>query len=221
MSLKAYEGRTKVFIIDNAHKMTAEAQNALLKILEEPAKDSLIILVTDKPNLLFKTVLSRCKVLKFSPLRRQQLKRIFRDDYALDENTAHYLAYFSEGRLGCALRLKDADILREKNDVIDDFIFSRSLGLKKLPAQEREDLSRYLNILAAWFRDLYLLKSGLSGSELINCDRKPELSVQMGRLSIADLNRIIDSISEAVSYLERNINTKLLIYNLKARLCSG
>ena len=74
--------------------MTFEAQNALLKVLEEPPKSSLIILISDKPSLLFKTVLSRCKALKFAALRRQQLKKIFREDYLLDENTAHFLAFF-------------------------------------------------------------------------------------------------------------------------------
>ncbi len=222
MGLKPYEAKTRVFIIDNAHKLTAEASNALLKVLEEPPKNSLIILVSDKPGLLFKTVLSRCKILKFSALRRAQLKRLFRDDYRLDENTAHFLAYFSEGRLGCGLRLKDADILRQKNRVIDDFVFSTSPGLKNLQAQgERQDIYRYLNILAAWFRDVYLLKIGMPGSEVINCDRKPDLKGQMQRFSMADLNRIINSISESISYLERNINTKLLIYNLKAQLCSA
>lgn len=221
ISLKPYEGRTKVFIIDNAHKLTAEAAGALLKVLEEPAKNSLIILISDKPGLLFKTVLSRCKILKFSGLRRQQLKRLFRDDYHLDEVSAHFLAYFSEGRLGRSLRLKDADIVREKNNVIDDFIFSRSPGAKNPAAQERQGLYQCLNILSAWFRDIYLLKSGISASEVINCDRKAELSQEMRRFSIADLNRITDAITEAASFLEGNINTKLIVYNLKAQLCSG
>lgn len=220
IAFKPYEGRTKVFIIDNAHKLTAEASNALLKVLEEPPKSSLIILISDKPNLFFKTVLSRCKTLKFTALRRQQLKKIFRDDYLLDENTAHFLAFFFEGRLGCGLGLKDADMLRQKNNVIDDFVFSRQLGLKTLPAKERQDIYRYLNILAAWFRDVYLLKAGMPNTEIINCDRKADLWKQAQQFSAADLNRIIDSISESIYYLERNINAKLLIYNLKGQLCN-
>ena len=121
INLKAYEGLFKVFIIDNAHKLTSEASNCLLKVLEEPPKGSLIVLVTDKPNLLFKTIVSRCKVLKFQAIKREELKATLKKDYGLDNGLVHFLAYFSEGRLGQALKLKDTDILSLKNNIIDKF----------------------------------------------------------------------------------------------------
>jgi DNA polymerase-3 subunit delta' len=219
ISLKPYEGRRKVFIVDNAHKLTPEAQGAILKILEEPPKGSLIILITDKPALLFKTIISRCKVLKFFPLERTGLKEILRKDYGLDNNTAHFLAYFSEGRFGCALRLKGTDALGEKNRIIDKFILShKPYNLENLPIQNREDVRNYLNILAAWFRDIYLVKIGMPYSEIINFDRKEELLRFMGHFSFLDLNEILYSISNSISYLERNINVKLLLYDLRSLL---
>ena len=69
-SFRPYEGVMKVFIIDNAHKLNSEAANALLKILEEPPKDSVIILITHKVQTIFKTVLSRCKQIRFASLAR-------------------------------------------------------------------------------------------------------------------------------------------------------
>jgi DNA polymerase-3 subunit delta' len=219
ISLRPYEGKRKVFIIDNAHKLTAEAQGAILKILEEPPKGSLIILTSDKPALLFKTIISRCKLLKFFPLKRTELKDIFRKDYSLDANMAHFVAYFSEGRLGRALRLKDTDVLRQKNRIIDRFVLSRKPSdLAHLPI-EREDVRSYLNILASWFRDIYLLKVGMPHSEIINLDRKDELLKLMGRFSFPDLNEILHSISDSIAYLERNINVKLLLYDLRSLLC--
>lgn len=219
ISLKPYEGKKKVFIIDDAHKLTPAASNALLKILEEPPKDSLIILISDKPTLLFKTIISRCKVLKFSSLNRIRLKEIFKKDFALNDNTAHFLAYFSEGRLGCALRLKDSDILKEKNRIIDQFIFSRRAGINNLLIQNRKDLQGYLNILASWFRDIYLLKIGIAHSEIINFDRKDDLLKIMNRFSFSDLDQILNSISDSILYSEQNINIKLLLSNLGAELC--
>lgn len=221
ISFKPYEAKTKVFIIDNAHKLTAEASSCLLKILEEPPADSLIILVSDKPALLFKTIISRCKLLNFLPLPRRQLQDIFKKDFALDNNTAHFLAYFSEGRLGSALKLKDGDTLREKNRVIDTFVFSRNPNLDNLSIQNRQDIRNYLNILATWFRDIYLIKVGMPYSEIINYDRKEELLRVMSRFSFLDLNEILGSISDSIFYLERNINIKLLLYDLRSQLCRG
>jgi DNA polymerase-3 subunit delta' len=219
ISLKAYEGKVKVFIINNAHTLTSEASNALLKILEEPPKNSLIILITDKPNLLFKTIISRCKVLKFFPLVRKELKEIIQKDYGLDNSTAHFLAYFSEGRLGCALRLKELDILREKNRIINTFALSPKKTYDNLDIQSKDQIQRCLNILASWFRDIYLIKIGAPSQELINFDRKEELLKDMSRFSFLDLNDILDTISDSIMYLGQNINTRLLLNNLGAKLC--
>jgi len=221
INFKPYEGKVKVFIIDNAHKLTAEASNALLKILEEPPKNSLIILITDKPVLLFKTIISRCKILHFFPLRRIELKELLRKDYGLDDSMAHFLAYFSEGRIGRALGLKDTDILRDKNRIIDKFVFSKSLALESLAIQNKEDVRSFLNILATWFRDIYLIKIGAPHSEIINFDRKEELLRTMNRFSFSGLNEILNSISDSILYLEQNINIKLLLYNLGAQIWKG
>jgi len=221
INLRPYEGRKKIFIIDNAHRLTDEAQGAILKILEEPPSNSLIILISDKPSLLFKTIISRCKILIFSHLPRVELKEILKKDYSLDNSMAHFLAYFSEGRLGSALRLKDTDILRQKNRVINNFVFSRKPVLDNLSAQNREEVRGYLNILATWFRDIYLIKIGMPHSEIINFDRKDELLKLMSRFSFSDLNEIMDSISDSIFYLERNINIRLLLYTLGGQLWKG
>jgi DNA polymerase-3 subunit delta' len=221
ISLKPYEAKTKVFIIDNAHRFTAEASNATLKILEEPPDNSLIILITDKPSRLFKTIISRCKILKFSPIKREGLALLLKKDYGLDNNTSHFLAYFSEGRLGRAMRLKDTDILIDKNRIIDKLALAHKLDLDNLAIKEREDVRGYLNILASWFRDIYLIKIGLPHSEIINFDRKDDLLRMTSRFSFLDLNAILDSISNCFLFLEQNINTKLLLYNLGVQLWKG
>jgi DNA polymerase-3 subunit delta' len=217
ISLRPYEARLKVFIIDNAHKLNSEAANCLLKILEEPPKDSLIILLSDKPKLLFQTIISRCKIVQFCSIKRQELKDILIKDYKLDVNNAHFLSYFSEGRLGLALRLKDKDFLREKNIIINQFILRKPI-LNALSKENREDIRGYLNILAGWFRDIYLVKIGVPHSEIINFDRRDELLKQTGRFSFLSLDEIMNSISDSLFYLEQNINVKLLLYELGAKL---
>lgn len=221
ISLKPYEARKKVFIINNAHNLNVASSNAFLKTLEESPGNSLIILVSEKPSLLLKTIISRCRLLKFTPLSRPQLEKILIKDYSLEDDLAHFLAYFCEGRLGHALRLKDASILREKNRIIDEFAFSRKLDLGKAPLQDREEARDRLNILACWFRDMYLIKIGMPHSELINLDRKHDLLKSMQQFSFFELDDILNCISDSLLYLEQNINIKLLQSNIKAELWKG
>lgn len=220
IALKPYEAKRKVFIINDAHYFTAEAANALLKILEEPPPDTSIILVTSKPTLLFKTIISRCQMIKFFPLKRQELKELLQQDYRLDNQLAHYLGFFSEGRIGKALGLlNDKNILEEKNRVIDEFSVSRkSTSSDTLTSQDRNDLRRQLNILAGWFRDIYFMKVGLPFQELINLDRKEELLKFINRYDLLELEEIFNCISNSLLYLEENVNIKLLLSNLKAEL---
>ena len=215
ISLKPYEGKKKVFIIDDAHNLTAEAANALLKILEEPPEDSLIILISAKPALLFKTIVSRCKCFRFYPLQRTKLEEILKNDFHLDNNLAHFLAYFCEGRFGRALRLKDINILKEKNRIIDGFALARRSDLENLSIENRNNVRDYLNILAGWFRDIYFVKVGMPYAELINLDRKDDLLKNMGRYTLFDLEEILNSLSNSLLYLEQNVNTKLLLSNLR------
>lgn len=218
IGLRAYEARKKVFIIDNAHRLTPEAASALLKVLEEPPKDSLIILISAKPNLLFKTIISRCRTIKFYPMPRVELEAVLKDNYGLHLHLAHYLAYFCEGRLGKALRLKDTDVLREKNTVIDDFLFSHRPAIDNSLKIDADTLRRYLGILVSCFRDIYLAKAGLEHSQMINLDRKPELSRIIPRFSFTDLDKIMNFMSDSIFYLDHNINAKLLLSNLRTQI---
>jgi len=216
INLRPFEGRKKVFIIDNAHQMTAESANALLKILEEPPKNSLIILISSKSTRLFKTIVSRCRMIKFSPLPRKELEVTLKDEYHLVSEQAHFYSFFAEGRLGTALALKDTDIFNEKNLVIDQFISANNASFDNLAAKDRESLRRYLNLLVVWLRDIYLLKSGLPYAEIINLDRKEQLLKLMGNYSFSELDEALKFISQALLYLEQNVNAKLIFANLKS-----
>ena len=216
--LKPYEAKVKVFIIDNAHNLTAEAANALLKVLEEPPKSSLIILITALAGLLFKTIVSRCKIIRFMPLSRKEAEDYLQKDYQLDRRAAHFLAYFSEGRIGTALRLKDGGILEQKQIIIDAFVAPGRLDTDRLSLENKENICRALNILASWFRDLYLIKTGIAHTQLINFDRVNELSKSMQRYSFSELEGALQIISDSLLYLEQNVNPRLLLANLKAAL---
>jgi len=217
-NFRPYEGAMKVFIIDDAHRFNPEAANSLLKVLEEPPKDSLIILITHKPQNIFKTILSRCKVIRFSPLAIAALEEVLVKDYLVDRLLAHFLSFYCEGRIGVALRLKDSKILEEKNRVFDSFTLSGRQLDRNLKTHNKEQLRSYLNILASWFRDIYLLKVGISDKELIHLDRQNDLLKLKNEFSFKQLDSMMATISESMLYLEKNINSKLLLHNLGAQL---
>ncbi|RKY32459.1 MAG: hypothetical protein DRP74_02470 [Candidatus Omnitrophota bacterium] len=229
VNLKPYEAKKKVFIIDDAHNLTQEAANSLLKVLEEPGPNNVIILVTAVPSLLPKTAISRCKLIKFSALGRVELENFLKDDFSLPKDKAHFLAYYSQGRIGSALALKDSTLLKDKNRVIDEFIFQRqSTGAANflsepnkamsMETRNRVNLRNQLNILASWFRDIYFIKIGLPHSELINYDCREKLLKEMAKYSFFELDEILKFISDSLSYIEQNVNVKLLVSNLKSEL---
>ena len=102
--------------------------------------------------------------------------------------------------------------------VIDDFLFTRNAPMDNLSKAGAPEIRRYLNILAAWFRDAYLSRAGLRHSEIINLDRKSELLKFTGRFTCAELEEILKSISDYIFYLQHNINAKLLMANLRAQI---
>lgn len=216
--LAPYEANSKVFIIDNAHAMTPEASGALLKVLEEPTPKTMIILISHKPVKLLKTIISRCQVIKFSPLPRNTLKEILKNDYNLDVPFAHFLAYFSEGRLGYALRIKGSDIFQDKDRTINEFCISDNLRPQEPPECTKEELKEKLNLLAVWFRDVYLVKAGLPIQEAINYDRRQDLLKSVNQYSFAALDAKLKIISDSLMYLQQNINTRLLLSNLSFSL---
>ena len=201
VNFRPYEGAMKIFIIDNAHRLNSESANSLLKLLEEPPKDSLIILITHKLQAIFKTVLSRCKVIKFAPLVRAELESILIKSYCVDKHAAHFLAYYSEGRLGLALKLKDLKIADQKNKVFDSFLFSEKPLDRNFANQNKEQLRVFLNILASWFRDIYLLKAGLRQTDVIHSDRQSDVLKASHKFSFRQLDDIISGISESLSLI--------------------
>lgn len=219
INLRPYEGRKKVFIVDGAHHLNPEASNAFLKTLEEPPENSIIILISEKPAFIFKTIISRCQVIKFFPFKKKELNTILKDEYHLDDNLSHYLSNFSEGRLGEALRLKDTDIMLKKNKIINGFIVPAPQGgFSSVIAPTRDIVREELNILASWFRDLYLVKAGLKFEDLINFDRKEEIARLVDGYSFTDLEQVLNVIAKSLNLLDRNVNVKLLLSNLRASL---
>jgi DNA polymerase-3 subunit delta' len=206
--LKPFEAYKKVYMIESAEYMKHEAANALLKTLEEPPADSIIILLTENIKSLFHTIVSRCQVVKFFPLKPKEMEEILIKEYSMDQAGAHTLSYLSGGRLGEALKFKEEDIFT-KRSVLMDRILSGSRADFDFDDIPKEDVRVYLDIILAWYSDILRMKAGAKDYMLVNIDKKDIISNEAGRLSFDHIENIITSVISAITQIDQNANQKL------------
>lgn len=213
ISLTPYEARYKVFIILEAHCMTEEAANSLLKTLEEPPKYSLIILTSDNLSGLLPTIISRCQIIKFSLINQQGLEEILSQRYKIKGKDVHFLAAQAEGRIGQALMLRDQGILTKKNRLIDRVCHSyrRDSCVDIFDVKNKRELANQIKYLLNWFRDMLVQKVGSSTANIINSDRIEEIEAQARLFSLQELEQIIIKIDQAHRLIEQNVNPKIAL----------
>lgn len=214
--LRSYEAKVKVFIIPDVERLTLEAANALLKTLEEPPKNTLIILTTSLVDNVLTTIRSRCQVFYFFPLSVNELKKKFLAEKRFNDAEARFFAYFSQG---CPGRIEDREhkeILKRRNEAIDQFISSANDDpyLKKILA-DRAQTAEMLGFLYAWFKDLMMLAFDLPAERVINADRVNDLKTFKNRYSVEELETILDKIVQTRKALEDNLNVKIPLALLK------
>ncbi len=219
---KAYEGRKKVAIIVQGDKMTIQAQNALLKTLEEPAKHGTIIILTDKTASLLPTIISRCQRIKLYPLARETIKDFLIEEKGIEPEEANLVASLSKGIVGEALKLIEDKEYKERRD--KTIGISRSLIDKNLIGvleeiqfflDERQYIEEILETLLIWYRDILVYKTTRDDKYIINIDRLEEISYQVEELTINNINQMLEIIDKAKENLRSNINYRL---NLEAML---
>ena len=218
--LRPFEGKCKAFIITNTEDLTAEASNSLLKIIEEPPGDSLIILIASDPSRVFPTITSRCQKIRFFALDRVQAKNILQQEYNLDERLSHYLAFAFEGHLGEALKFRDSNIMEEKNSILNHFIGSPGSLSDDCDFKDKEKMKWVLKVLSSCVRDIYLLKVGVQKQELVNQDISRDLLPLAQNLSFGQLYDVLQKICDYSDNLRQNINPRLLVDNLEMLLRS-
>ncbi|MCX5680875.1 MAG: DNA polymerase III subunit delta' [Candidatus Omnitrophica bacterium] len=216
--MTAFEAKMKVFIIKDVEFVTLEASNALLKTLEEPSKNTLIILTTSLIDRVLATIKSRCQIFQFFPLSSETLKERFVNRNRFSEPESHFLAHFSEG---CPGRIADGDhqaILKRRNDAIDQFIFSQNEeSYVKTILSDRDKTAEMIHFLFCWFKDLMLLKRDVSRNRIINIDRISDLEKVKARYDFDECEAILGEIVKTRKALEENFNVKISLALLKEK----
>src|SRR5262245_4208085 len=183
---RPFEGRRRVVIVNDAEALNVEAQNALLKTLEEPPAASTFILVTSRPDLLLPTVLSRCQRLRFGRLSPADVAAVLMRSHDYEPGDAHASASVSDGSIGAALEggsegfvdARDAamQLLQTVSTSTDPrrrLDGARTLAGGVRAGADRDELARRLRALATMLRDILLLKAPADDLWLANADLKP------------------------------------------------
>ena len=211
-ALAPLEGPRKVFILDDADRMTLPTAQALLKTLEEPPPRTLLMLIIANPRALPPTVLSRCQLVRFRPLDVGDAAGLLGARGA-DEETAGLLARLSRGQVGLVANA-DLKALRERRATALELLGVAAPGLVTRLDElgpDRATVAACLETYALWYRDALCLAAGGPPTLLVNVDRREELASLAERASVAGLVRAWAVIKDAWLALEGNLNPRLAL----------
>jgi DNA polymerase-3 subunit delta' len=217
LSLRPLEGRYRFCLIDDAELLTIGAGNALLKTLEEPQPQTVIVLVSSQGEKLLTTIRSRCQQLNFSRLPRAEVAAILKQQLNLDDTQAQVLAALSEGSFKKGLGQDRELFLKKRRELIHSLsALSPGSNIQTLEFAEeisvdKEILPNILDIFQAFYRDLLLLKQGRPESELVNIDLLETLTHQLQHVKTADLLKKLEALTTARYHLQRNVNRQLTL----------
>lgn len=215
VQLKSYEGQTKVIIIKDAHLLTPEAANSLLKILEEPPQQTLFILTAPEALRILPTILSRCQNIQFKKLQATEIcKNLLAQ--GIERDTAEIFSNLAKGSLGKAYELmNNPEIL---------LIRKKTLGLlQKLPKikqadifllsdiidKDKELLQYVFECIIYWFRDLAIIKTIGQTDQIINQDYLEVLKTN--QLSQSDSIVALELSHKGLKEIEKNANGRLAL----------
>ncbi len=228
LAFRALEAPHKVALIITAHAMNPPAQNALLKTLEEPPRDTVLVLVSSAPDKLLPTIRSRCAKAAFGPLPVELLAAKVKaaSKKGLDDALAQQIAAMASGSLARALALDPAALARRR-DIIEGFEKLRPddasgwLTLAEVYGDDRASAELALEVLQVWFRDVAVTQAG-GGAALVNADLAALAGEAGARVSPARLQRRLGLLDEAKNAItQRNGAVKLQLERMFVEMFSA
>jgi DNA polymerase-3 subunit delta' len=217
-NFRPFEGKARVFLIDEADKLNDASANALLKVLEEPPKTSHLILITARPAMLLPTILSRCQMIRFSPLTPTEIETHLTKNKLVDNKTARLRARAAGGSMGRALSGDLVTFTSQRKamlKVLNALVVSddRAQLLRSAEqlneAQYKDEFEERLDVLETLIRDAWMLSLGVEPSQLVNEDLTPELQEISRKLNSSRAADWILQIEDLREQFIVNINRKV------------
>lgn len=218
IQVKPYQGPYKIYIIDDADKMTENAQNALLKTIEEPPEYAIILLLACSTQSLLPTILSRCVVLDLKPIDKQLVKEYLMGKLQIPDYVAEIAADFSGGNVGKAIRYASSDDFEsKKEDIFHILRYIEEMELHEIIAgiktisENKSSINDYIDLMMLWFRDVLMLKATNDPNLLLFKDEFQIIKKQAKIRGYDQIENIIKSMEEAKAKLKANVNLDITI----------
>ena len=216
VAIKPYSSPYKVYIMNEAEKMTVQAQNAILKTLEEPPEYAVILLLTTNVNSLLPTILSRCVVLNMKPVADDLVRKFLMEEMQIPDYKAEVCVAFARGNVGRAKALASseefdnvkAEALSLLKYIQDMELYEIIAAIKKINDYKLE-VNDYLDIMAIWYRDVLLFKATNDSNHLIFREEIQTLRKVAQRSSYEGIERVTQALDKAKNRLNANVNFDL------------
>ena len=212
--IKPYYGPYKIYIINEGEKMTVQAQNALLKTLEEPPAYGMIL--TANAGALLPTIQSRCVKLEMKPVRDDIVRRYLMEELKVPDYKANVCVAFARGNIGRAKLLASSeDFDRVKEEAVTLLKYIHELETAEIVAAIKKinefklDVTDYLDLISIWYRDVLLFKATNDANHLIFREEIKYIRREADRTSYEGLEKILDAVEKAKQRLLANVNFDL------------
>ncbi len=218
IQIKPYSSPYKIYIIDEAEKLTEQAQNALLKTIEEPPSYAIILLLTNNINTLLPTILSRCVTLKLQPVDKDLIKEYLMINHQVPDYLAELSQLFSGGNVGKAIKYASSEefsIMKDEALHILKYIEEMKIyeimdAIKKL-SEHKEQITEYLDFFILWYRDVLLFKATKDVNLLTYKSEVQEIIKQSNKKSYEAVQNILNAIDKAKLRLKANVNSDIAL----------
>lgn len=225
IAIKPYSGAHKIYIMDDAQKMNQQAQNALLKTLEEPPEYAVILLLATNVEMMLQTILSRCVVMNIKSVSNETIKQYLMENVHIPDYLATVCASFARGNIGRAAQLAlNAEFDAMKGDMLNmvktvkNMEFYQMSQLAKNIEEKKYDLNDFFDLCMIWYRDVLLVKSSNDRKHIIFTEELSQLKKQASAYSYQAIEHILSEIEHARSRWKSNVNLQLTIETLLLEL---
>lgn len=216
IGIKPYSSPRKIYIMNEGEKMTPQAQNALLKTLEEPPEYAVIMILTDNVEALLPTIISRCVVLHMKPVSDKLVKQYLMEELGVPDYKANICVAFARGNIGKAKLLASSEEFEKVKDeaitlvkYINDMEIHEIVKAIKKIMEYKLDVNDYLDILTVWYRDVLLFKATKDMNSLVFKNEIQQIRRVADRSTYEGIETIVSALQQAKRRLEANVNFDL------------
>lgn len=216
--IKPYQGHYKIYIIDDADLLTQQAQNALLKTIEEPPEYAVIFLLTENAESLLPTITSRCVMLKLRNIKDTLIKKYLMEKMEVPDYKAEMCTAFAQGNIGRAVLLAKSERFNEiREESVNLLKNIREMELNELAEAIRHihayklEVEDYFDIIMIWYRDVLMYKATKDVDKIVFKELIPEIKERARKSSYEGIELVLDGLEKAKARLRANVNFTLVM----------